>query len=214
MASGNIKGITIVFDGDTTKLGKALKDIDSKTRSLDKELRQVNNGLKFNPTNVELWRQKQQLLSEKVDETKKRLDALKLAQKEMDAQGVDKNSAQYRELQREIITTESKLGNFKKQLAEVGNANLKALSQGFAEAGSKIESAGQSLKGLSIAAAGVVASLGAISYKAGVAAGRFDCRLGERKNPYPPERPFDDCAQDRGGWLARGRLLGAFGREE
>lgn len=170
MASGNIKGITIVFDGDTTKLGKALKDIDSKTRSLDKELRQVNNGLKFNPTNVELWRQKQQLLSEKVDETKKRLDALKLAQKEMDAQGVDKNSAQYRELQREIITTESKLGNFKKQLREVGNANLKALSQGFAEAGSKIESAGQSLKGLSIAAAGVVASLGAVSYKAGVAA--------------------------------------------
>lgn len=170
MASSNIKGITIVFDGDTTKLGKALKDIDSKTRSLDKELRQVNNGLKFNPTNVELWRQKQQLLSEKVSETKKRLDALKLAQKEMDAQGVDKNSAQYRELQREIITTQSKLGNFKKQLAEVGNANLKALSQGFSEAGKKIESAGQSMRGLSIAAAGVVASLGAISYKAGVAA--------------------------------------------
>jgi phage-related minor tail protein len=170
MASSNIKGITIQFDGDTTKLGKALKDIDKKTRSLDTELKQVNKALKFNPTNVDLWRQKQQLLTEKVAETKKRLDALKLAQKEMDAHGVDKTSAEYRELQREIITTESKLGTFKKQLAEVGNANLKALSQGFSEAGSKIESAGQSLKGLSIAAAGVVASLGAVSYKAGVAA--------------------------------------------
>ena len=170
MASSNIKGITIQFDGDTTKLGKALKDIDSKTRSLDKELRQVNNALKFNPTNVDLWRQKQQLLTEKVTETKKRLDALKLAQKEMDAQGVDKTSAEYRELQREIITTESKLGNFKRQLAEVGNANLKAASEQFKQWGSSIENAGRQMQGLSIAAAGVVASLGTISYKAGVAA--------------------------------------------
>lgn len=170
MASGKIKGITIEFDGNTTKLGKALKDVDKKTRDLDKELKQVNNALKFNPTNVELWRQKQQLLSEKVNETKKRLDALKLAQKEMDASGVDKSSAEYRELQREIITTESKLKTFESQLKQVGNANLKALEQQFREVGGKIESVGQSLKGVSIASAGVVAGLGAISYKAGVAA--------------------------------------------
>lgn len=170
MASGKIKGITIEFDGNTTKLGKALKDVDKKTRDLDKELKQVNNALKFNPTNVELWRQKQQLLSEKVGETKKRLDALKLAQKEMDASGVDKSSAEYRELQREIITTESKLKTFESQLKQVGNANLKALEQQFREVGGKIESVGQSLKGVSLASAGVVAGLGAISYKAGVAA--------------------------------------------
>ena len=145
MASGKIKGITIVFDGDTTKLGKALKDIDSKTRDLDKELKQVNNALKFNPTNVELWRQKQQLLNEKVGETKKRLDALKEAQKQMDADGVDKTSAEYRELQREIVTTESKLKNFKGQLREVGNANLKALEEQFSRIGKKAEDVGKSM---------------------------------------------------------------------
>jgi len=145
MASGKIKGITIVFDGDTTKLGKALKDIDKKTRDLDKELKQVNNALKFNPTNVELWRQKQQLLTEKVAETKKRLDALKDAQKQMDADGVDKTSAEYRELQREIVTTESKLKNFKGQLREVGNANLKALEEQFSRIGKKAEDVGKSM---------------------------------------------------------------------
>lgn len=170
MASGKIKGITIVFDGDTTKLGKALKDIDKKTRDLDKELKQVNNALKFNPTNVELWRQKQQLLTEKVAETKKRLDALKDAQKQMDASGVDKTSDDYRELQREIITTESKLKTFNGQLREVGNANLKALSEQFSEVGGKLESAGKAMQGLSLAAAGVVGSLGAAAYKAGTAA--------------------------------------------
>lgn len=170
MASGNIKGITIQFDGDTTKLGKALKDIDSKTRNLDKELGQVNKALKFNPTNVDLWRQKQQLLNEKVSETKKRLEALKAAQSQMDAAGVDKSSAEYRELQREIITTESKLKNFEGQLREVGNANLKALSEQFKDVGGKIEDAGRSLTGVSAAAAGVVAGLGAAAYKAGQAA--------------------------------------------
>ncbi|MEE0897340.1 MAG: phage tail tape measure protein [Acutalibacteraceae bacterium] len=170
MASGKIKGITIEFDGNTTKLGKALKDVDKKTRDLDKELKQVNNALKFNPTNVELWRQKQQLLSDKVSETKRRLDALKAAQREMDTAGVDRSSAEYRELQREIITTESKLKNFEGQLREVGNANLKALSEQFKDVGGKIEGVGRSLTGVSTAAAGVVAGLGAAAYKAGQAA--------------------------------------------
>ena len=168
--AGNIKGITIEFNGDTTKLDKALRQVRTSTKDIDKELKQVNNALKFNPTNVDLWRQKQELLNQKVSKTEENLKNLKNVQAQMDAKGVDKQSEAYRAVQREIITTESKLKNFKTQLAEVGNANLKALSQGFAEAGSKIEAAGQSMRGLSIAAAGVVASLGAISYKAGVAA--------------------------------------------
>jgi phage-related minor tail protein len=167
MASGKIKGITIEFDGNTTKLGKALKDVDKKTRDLDKELSQVNKALKFNPTNVELWRQKQELLNEKVTETKNRLDLLKRAQAELDAKGVDKSSEEYRELQREIITTESKLKNFEGQLRQVGNANLKALSEQFKDVGGKIEGVGRSLQGVSMAAAGVVAGLGAAAYKAG-----------------------------------------------
>lgn len=170
MASGKIKGITIEFDGNTTKLGKALKDVDKKTRDLDKELKQVNNALKFNPTNVDLWRQKQQLLNEKVTETKKRLDVLKSAQKELDSSKVDKTSDEYRELQREIITTESKLKNFNGQLKEIGNANLKALSKQVEDVGSKLETAGQSIAGLSAAAAGVVGTLGVVSYKAGQSA--------------------------------------------
>lgn len=170
MASSKIRGITISFDGDTTKLGKALKDIDSKTRNLDKELGQVNKALKFNPTNVDLWRQKQQLLNEKVTETKNRLDLLKRAQAELDAKGVDKSSEEYRELQREIITTESKLKNFEGQLRQVGNANLKALSEQFKDVGGKIEGLGRSLTGVSTAAAGVVVGLGAAAYKAGQAA--------------------------------------------
>lgn len=165
-----IKGITIEFRGDTSKLDKALRQVNNETRSIDKELRQVDKALKFNPTNVELWRQKQQLLTQKVGETKEKLDLLKQAQEQMDASGVDKNSAEYRELQREIITTEDKAKNFETQLKKVGNVNMRAASEQVKQLGSNLESAGQALMPLSAAGAATAAGIGTLAYKSGQAA--------------------------------------------
>lgn len=163
--AGNIKGITIEFRGDTTRLDKALRQINNETKSLDKELRAVDKALKFNPTNVDLWKQKQQLLSQKIDETKEKLTLLKNEQARMDASGVDKNSAEYRKLQREIIETESKVKTFEGQLKKIGNVNLRAASEQFKEMGNKLTSAGQAMRGLSTAAAAVTAAIGALTVK-------------------------------------------------
>lgn len=143
--AGNIKGITIEFRGDTTKLDKALRQINSETKSLDKELKLVDKALKFNPKSVDLWKQKQQILTEKISESKEKLKLLKEAQAKMDASGVDKNSAEYRNLQREIIETESKVKNFEKQLRKVSNAKLTALGEQFKQIGAKMTEAGKSL---------------------------------------------------------------------
>lgn len=165
--AGNIKGITIEFNGDTTKLDKALRQIQKNTKSLDKELKQVDKALKFNPTSVELWRQKQQLLSQKITETKSKLDALKQAQAQMDASGVDKSSQEYRQLQREIIVAENQVKTFEGQLRKVGNVNLRATSEQFKEMGNKLTSAGQAMRGISTAAAAVTAAIGALTVKSG-----------------------------------------------
>lgn len=165
--AGNIKGITIEFRGDTTKLDKALRQINNETKAIDKELKQVDKALKFNPTSVELWRQKQQLLTQKINETKEKLKLLKDEQARMDAAGVDKSSEEYRKLQREIIETESKLKTFETQLKKIGNINLRAVSEQFKEIGSKLDSAGRSMAGLSKAAAAVTAAIGAITVKSG-----------------------------------------------
>lgn len=163
--AGNIKGITIEFRGDTTQLDKALRSIDKETSTIDSELKKVNNGLKFNPTSVELWRQKQTLLTQKVKETSERLNVLKNAQKQMDAKGVDKNSKEYRNLQREIITTESKLKNFKGQLQAVGNVKLRVASEQLKQIGSKATAAGNAMRGISRAAGVVAAGIGALAVK-------------------------------------------------
>ena len=165
MASGAIKGITIQFAGDTTKLDKALRQIKNSTKDIDKELRDVNKALKFNPTSVELWRQKQDLLKQKIKETETNLEKLKNIQSQMDANGVDKNSEAYRRVSREIIEAESKLKTFNNELRKVGQVNLRAMSEQFKEMGNKLTSAGQAMQGLSMAAAAVAASIGAVTVK-------------------------------------------------
>ena len=165
--AGNIKGITIEFRGDTTKLDKSLREINNNTKKLDQELRKVDKALKFNPTSVELWRQKQDLLKKKIDETKKSLDLLKQKQADMDARGVSKTSEEYRKVQREIIEAESKLKTFQTQLRKIGQVNLRATSEQFKVMGDKLTSAGQAMRGLSTAAAAVTAAIGAVTVKSG-----------------------------------------------
>lgn len=165
--AGNIKGITIEFRGDTTKLDKALRQINNETRAIDKELKNVDKALKFNPTSVELWRQKQQLLTQKISETKEKLSLLKAEQARMDAAGVDKNSEEYRKLQREIIETQSKVKTFEAQLRKIGQVNLRATSEQFKKMGQDLTSAGQAMRGISTAAAALAASIGALTVKSG-----------------------------------------------
>lgn len=165
--AGNVKGITIEFRGDVTPLNKALRTINDETRKIDRELKNVDKALKFNPTSVELWRQKQQLLTQKIAETKEKLTLLKNEQARMDAAGVDKNSEEYRKLQREIIATESQVKTFEGQLRKIGNVNLKAASAQVKELGNKLTSAGEAMRGISMAAAAVTAAIGALTVKSG-----------------------------------------------
>ena len=167
MAGGSIKGITIEFRGETTKLSSALRKVNKETAEIDKELKNVDKALKFNPTSIELWRQKQDLLQQKIGDTEEKLNLLKKQQAAMDTAEVDKQSVEYQKLQREIITTESKLAHFNAEKDKLEHINLKVASEQFKQWGSSLETAGQKMAGLSTAAAGVVASIGAITYKAG-----------------------------------------------
>ena len=165
--AGNIKGITIEFQGDTTKLDKALRQIKNSTKDIDAELKQVNKALKFNPTSVELWRQKQDLLRQKIKQTEDNLKQLKNIQAQMDAQGIDKQSEAYRRISREITESESKLKTFNTELRKIGQVNLRAMSEQFKVMGDKLTSAGQAMRGISTAAAAVSASIGALTVKSG-----------------------------------------------
>lgn len=171
--AGNIKGITISFMGDTTKLDKALRDVRKSTKDIDSELRKVNNSLKFNPGNVDLLRQKQTLLNQKIEQTENNLKELRNMQKQVandPSQG--KNSAAYRELQREIIKSENQLKRFNAEQRKI-KASLTPLGQfgsKMSEVGTKLTDMGNKMRGFSMVGAAVTGAIGALAVKSGKAA--------------------------------------------
>lgn len=143
--AGQIKGITIEFRGDTTSLDKALRKVKTDTKDVDRQLSAVNKSLKFNPKNVELLTQKQGLLREKVTQTQKSLEDLKKIQAQMDASGVSKQSAEYQQVRREIIETESKLKHFQAEAQKLANVKLTAFKAQLDEMSNKFKTAGDAL---------------------------------------------------------------------
>lgn len=145
MAGGSIKGITIQFKGETTELDEALRKVNKSTREIDSELKKVNNALKFNPNSVELWRQKQTLLNQKVKETNDKVALLKDTLKKVDSGEIEMSAEDTRNLRRELIEAESKAKHFEAELRKIGNANLKALSEQLKDIGDKMTSAGKAM---------------------------------------------------------------------
>ena len=155
-----IRGITIELSADATGVLDAVKDINKQIKTTSSQLKDVDKLLKLDPTNTTLLTQKTQLLQTQISETKSKLDELKKAQADMDANGVDKNSEQYQALQREIIATEQELKKLE-NTAGSGSAALAKVSAVTGEWGEKMENAG---KKLSVLSAGLVA-LGAAAIK-------------------------------------------------
>ena len=164
MAS-RIKGITVEIGGDTTGLQKALKGVNSSIRNTQSSLRDVNRLLKLDPKNTTLLSQKQKLLKDAIGDMKDKLETLKTAQEQAKEQlengtlGRDKYDA----LQREIIETENELKRLEKEAKEAESGLVK-----LAEAGGKMEIAGDKIAGAGKAvmplSAGVTA-LGAAAVK-------------------------------------------------
>lgn len=159
--AGGIKGITVEIGGDTTKLGKALAEVNSKTKSLQSELKGVNTLLKMDPGNVTLLTQKQDILTEAIAGTKEKLETLKNAQEQVQEQFEkgEITEEQYRDFQREIIATEKKLEGLTDELKNFGSVG----AQQVAQVGEKMKDVGGKVtefgKGFSVVSAGTGAVL-------------------------------------------------------
>ena len=149
MASGGfIKGITIEFSADADKLNKALKDTQTTLSRTQSELKAVNNSLKFQPRNTTLLQQKFDLLKKSVTDTKAKLADLEKLQAQMKADGVSEDTAEWRQLEREIEKTKDQLKQAEKavnQFGSVGKQQALAVGQSFKDAGQKISSIGQTM---------------------------------------------------------------------
>ena len=162
-----VKGITIELNGDTTPLNKALSSTNKEIKNTQTQLKDVEKLLKLDPTNIKLLEQRQRLLAQAVEETKKKLDTLKEAEKQAQEQFAkgEISQQQYDGLQREIAATEQELKKLE-DAAQNSNARLaqvSAAAQQFSDAAGKVA---DKTRGLSLAAGGVVAALGGAALSA------------------------------------------------
>jgi len=169
--AGNIKGITIEIGGNTQKLQDSLKGVNSKSRDLQSELREVDRLLKLDPKNTELLAQKQKLLAEAVGNTKEKLDTLKEAERQVKEQFEQGKvgEEQYRAIQREVIKAQEELKKLEGNLSSL-NDKWKDAAEKIGNFGSKAEELGKKVTPVSAAAGAVGAGMIAMAVKAGKAA--------------------------------------------
>lgn len=156
--ANRIKGITIEIDGDVKGLTDSLKDVDSSLKDTQSKLRDVNKLLKLDPSNVELLRQKHDLLTKAVEDTKKRQEQLKIAlEQAQNAGSTAKAREQQDALQRELFETTESLKDLQKQAGNALTPQLQSVSEISGQVAEKT-------KGIStaagIAAAGMLAMAG------------------------------------------------------
>lgn len=121
MGKSRIQGITIQLDGETKGLQAAMKEVNKQSVDLTSELKDVDRLLKFNPGNTEAIAQKQKLLGDQIAVTAEKLNVLKGAEADVQAQfdRGDMGEEQYRAFRREIEFTEGALNGYKGALSKI-----------------------------------------------------------------------------------------------
>ena len=157
MAGAKIRGITIELGADTTGISKALGGLNSEISSTQKQLKDVEKLLKLDPSNTELLRQKQELLSKAVETSKEKVDALKQAQAEL-GERTEENAKQYDAIEREIISCEAEQKKWNDQL-DAMTPKAKSIKDTLSEVSEATGKAAEKTKALSAAAAGAAAGL-------------------------------------------------------
>ncbi|MBW9154284.1 hypothetical protein [Clostridium estertheticum] len=204
MAGNNIKGITVEINGDTAPLDKALKGVNKTSSDLQKELKQVNYQLKFDPKNTVLLQQKQELLAKSVTGTSEKLKVLKSAEaqaQEQFAKGTI-SQKQYQALQREVIKTESQLKNLEVQ-AQKSNSSLSKVSEASGKVATSASRVGQATTPATLA----IVALGGAAVKMGSdlieSTNKVDVAFGKNANEV---KTWSDTTLDKFG-IAKGSAL-------
>lgn len=166
--ANDIKGITVKIGADTTDLSKAMSSANRSISTTQKQLNEVQKALKLDPSNAELLAQKYRLLTEKADETRKKLQTLKDAQSQIEEQyrNGEIDQGKYEAFRRELISTENQLKSLEKEVAK-SNASINSFGEKMKETGGKLTAAGKAVMPVSAAVAGIgtAAAVSAVNFE-------------------------------------------------
>ena len=128
----------------------------------------MQKALKLDPSNTDLLAQKYRLLTEKADETRKKLQTLKDAQEQVEEQyrNGEIDQGKYDAFRRELISTENQLKKLEKEAAK-SNAAINSFGEKMKDIGGKLTAAGKTIMPLSAAVVGIgtAAAVSAVDFE-------------------------------------------------
>lgn len=174
------KGLTVKLGVDTSSLSSALRKARSEVSGVATDLRKVERALKLDPGNVKLLAQQQKDYQRQIESTKKQLDLLRQAEKQME--DIDaftpEQEAQWTKLQSDIVMTEQKLKGYQQALTDsivkqgAATSLLGKLGSGIESFGSRVQGFGRGMEavgnGLARTLTPAVIGVGAASVAAAV----------------------------------------------
>lgn len=159
-----IKGLNIKLGLDTTELEASIKSLNSDLKEQQRDLAAINKNLRYDPSNVDLWKQKQEKLNSILEGTKKKLEDQK-RQLELAKEGVKLGTVseqEFRKMQRSVQYTEAEIAKLNKDLKETGD-KISSLGRINVDKLSAIGSA--MTKYITVPVTAAVTALGTLAYK-------------------------------------------------
>lgn len=136
-----IKGISIVFEGDTVSIDKSITALNGSFKALKQEFKNLNKELKLDPKNVEQLNKVVTNLSSQQKVVNERLAIYREELKKLQDSG-DIGSKEWTKLYEEIQKNENLLKGIEDRLDYLKNYNLNRLNEQFEEFGKNLENAG------------------------------------------------------------------------
>ena len=138
------------------QMQQSLEGLNTKIKTTQTELKEIDKLLKLDPTNTELLQQKQRALSDEIGNTKEKLQLLKNEEQEVQQkfQEGKVSQEQYDALKRSIIETEESLKSLEDTVGS-GSAKLAGISAEAGRIGENLTSAGEKMLPVTAAVTGL-----------------------------------------------------------
>ena len=160
-----IKGLNIKLGLDSTELNEKLTTLKSELKEQQQDLKAINNALKYDTTNVELWKKKQATLNDTLNTTKQRLEVqkqkLEEAKRALEVGAI--GQSEFKKIERSVMYTEAEIQKLNNELEKTGS-KITALANAKWD---KLASVGSTLtKSITMPVIGATTALMGLSYQA------------------------------------------------
>lgn len=114
------KGLTIEFNGDTTGLSKALREVRKGARDAESDLKLASKALKADPNSARAFASQQAALRSQIGSTRDELETLGKGLAELGEEDslTPEQQRQWNRLQSEIVITEQRLKGYQQELVD------------------------------------------------------------------------------------------------